>query len=701
MFTSPLRSLGLGLAALALCPTASALSSDALDALRTGDCSTALASVDEAVEDAERLALARCAVQRGQADQALGLVPTRGSLSTYGDLVAAEALLLRGDALAAAMRLEGKELPGEAGQRARLMEAQAWIQAGRAERGRDLLRPLLQGAMALPGYQASPTGADPAEARWWLAENAVVRGEVDAAVPVWQSIWSKNPTSTWAEKAAARLAEQGRPVPDPSTPGGRALMVERRGTFKTLNLYVEALELHDLLPAEESQAGLGYTARLAFQAKDYPRAVSLYDRLSSPSADQRFSHALATSRTSDYARASELYGALIAAEPGSSEADEASYKLGYLHYDAGELALAIPKLEEHLRRFPRTRFGDSTRWFIAWSHYRLGHTAEAEAAFKGLGSNGTLAPQARYWLARMDEAAGRGDAARQGYEEVLRRWPFSGPAWFAADRLGRTWAPRPLESLSETAWDHPAIDRGRSLARVGLAGWAQAELDGATSAAKATGSRDALLVLAQARFDANDFPGARALAQPYCTGKRQDGPVSVAEQLCWPRPHGEQVMLGAGASGLDPQLPFGIMNAESGMRPEVTSPAGARGLMQLMPELARGLHEERFGARPYHPDALYQPVYNATLGTDELAGLSRSLEAAGVSPHMPAAIAGYNGGEAAVRRWLEASGTPVDADVWSENIGYTETRLYVRRVLGYLMRYRQIYGDPPVPPTGG
>ena len=47
-----------------------------------------------------------------------------------------------------------------------------------------------------------------------------------------------------------------------------------------------------------------------------------------------------------------------------------------------------------------------------------------------------------------------------------------------------------------------------------------------------------------------------------------------------------------------------------------------------------------------------------------------------------------------MRRWLSASDTPLDFDEFAEDIGYTETRLYVKRVLGFEMAYRWVYGDP-------
>ncbi|MEE2751859.1 MAG: hypothetical protein VX519_10545, partial [Myxococcota bacterium] len=58
------------------------------------------------------------------------------------------------------------------------------------------------------------------------------------------------------------------------------------------------------------------------------------------------------------------------------------------------------------------------------------------------------------------------------------------------------------------------------------------------------------------------------------------------------------------------------------------------------------------------------------------------------------AVAAYNGGAEAVNRWLVESPELTETDRFADSISYTETRRYVRRVLGYLMAYRILYGDP-------
>jgi soluble lytic murein transglycosylase len=149
----------------------------------------------------------------------------------------------------------------------------------------------------------------------------------------------------------------------------------------------------------------------------------------------------------------------------------------------------------------------------------------------------------------------------------------------------------------------------------------------------------------------------------------------------------------ASAHGLEPSLPYGVMVAESALKPEVTSPAGARGLMQLMPEVGATLHPTLFPHRPYDPDDLYNAPYNAALGTAELGQRARSLAGVLQTTDLPAVVASYNAGEQAVRRWLEPYDEPPPFDAWAEAISYTETRRYVKRVLGHAMAVRWVYGD--------
>jgi soluble lytic murein transglycosylase len=143
------------------------------------------------------------------------------------------------------------------------------------------------------------------------------------------------------------------------------------------------------------------------------------------------------------------------------------------------------------------------------------------------------------------------------------------------------------------------------------------------------------------------------------------------------------------------EFALAVARQESEMNPAAASPAGARGLMQLMPgtaELMAGV----VGV-PYSPVRLLRdPIYNAQLGT---AYLARMLERYDGSYLL--ATAAYNAGPGRVNQWLLANGDPrrpdVDAVDWIENIPFSETRDYVQRVLEALHVYRARLAGEAVP----
>jgi len=55
-------------------------------------------------------------------------------------------------------------------------------------------------------------------------------------------------------------------------------------------------------------------------------------------------------------------------------------------------------------------------------------------------------------------------------------------------------------------------------------------------------------------------------------------------------------------------------------------------------------------------------------------------------------VAAYNGGEHSVSQWNARY--PGDDDQWVENIGFHETRDYVKKVIGGMREYQRLYGSP-------
>jgi len=164
-----------------------------------------------------------------------------------------------------------------------------------------------------------------------------------------------------------------------------------------------------------------------------------------------------------------------------------------------------------------------------------------------------------------------------------------------------------------------------------------------------------------------------------------------AWRCAYPQPYRDVVDAVEARYGLPPHLVHAVMRQESGFRPNVVSPVGAIGLMQLMPYTAlRAAQEitEQPGA-PWVPDPT-RPTN--ILNNVELGGFYLNKLLTMLRGQLPVAVAAYNAGPSAVSRWL-AGGEDLPIDVWVARIPYAETRDYVSFVLGNWLAYR--YLDAP------
>jgi soluble lytic murein transglycosylase len=140
-------------------------------------------------------------------------------------------------------------------------------------------------------------------------------------------------------------------------------------------------------------------------------------------------------------------------------------------------------------------------------------------------------------------------------------------------------------------------------------------------------------------------------------------------------------------------LALSIARRESEFDPVVISPAGARGLMQVMPGTAKAMAVET--AQDYALARLTSdPAYNISLGAAYLAVLVKEF-----GPSVALVASGYNAGPGRPRRWIGEFGDPrlpqVDVVDWVETIPFSETRTYVMRVVESLVIYRaKLRGSP-------
>jgi soluble lytic murein transglycosylase-like protein len=144
-----------------------------------------------------------------------------------------------------------------------------------------------------------------------------------------------------------------------------------------------------------------------------------------------------------------------------------------------------------------------------------------------------------------------------------------------------------------------------------------------------------------------------------------------------------------GGYRVDPSLVLAFARAESRFQESVVSPAGARGLMQLMPGTA--VHLGGNGASD--PARLNDPTYNLSLGQRYL---EEMLDRAGGNLlYLPVA---YNAGPGALQRWQsQRAGKNDDPLTFIESVPSAETRAYIKRIMTYHWMYRARMGRRDVP----
>ena len=159
----------------------------------------------------------------------------------------------------------------------------------------------------------------------------------------------------------------------------------------------------------------------------------------------------------------------------------------------------------------------------------------------------------------------------------------------------------------------------------------------------------------------------------------------------FPMPYRAAVQAQARKIGLDPAFVYGLIRQESRFVMNATSSVGASGLMQVMPATARWT-AKKIGLTDFQPPQLSDRDTNIVIGTGYLKLLLDSFDGS-----IPLATAAYNAGPARSRSWRATTpnAAVMDAAAWAENIPFTETRDYVKKVIANSTLYAALITGQP------
>jgi peptidoglycan lytic transglycosylase len=329
--------------------------------------------------------------------------------------------------------------------------------------------------------------------------------------------------------------------------------------------------------------------------------------------------------------------------------------------------------------------------FLAgWIAFRFLHESEtALGHFRRLQSivtTRTERARAAYWLGRTYDSVGRGSAAHESYTQAaLAQTVYYGQ--LAREALGQGSAQiiipeiRPSAVIQSRVANDDLVRAYRILARINRPGERRAFLESFADYFKTPEEMAAaagIVWKTKGAYEALQLAKAASLKG-----------VDIDS---WSYPINAMPSWKGMGPPIEKSFVFGLARQESEFNPQAKSRAGARGLMQLMPNTARLIALQYKIA---YDQALLttDPDYNVTLGAAHLGDLVKRFRGSYVL-----ALAAYNAGPRRAIEWVERFGDPRSSEIdpvdWIESIPFSETRFYIQKVLQNTQVYRSRLQEP-------
>lgn len=353
-----------------------------------------------------------------------------------------------------------------------------------------------------------------------------------------------------------------------------------------------------------------------------------------------------------------------------------------------------------LSHFPKHPLAAESAWELAWSYQQQKNTRKAlEYLKKGLKTriySSELKAKLLFWQGKLQQAIGRQDLAEKSFEQLILRQPntYYGMRLISTDdipesilqviksRKAKLYA-KPTEKLSNKTKE--LLKRTEFLFDVAEPEQALKELFAGLGHYKDRALNWHVSHLLHRRGEYYSL--LRIVANYYLPRMVT---LAVGEhplwELAYPRPYWSLLKSYANQAGIDPYFALAIMREESHFDPQALSSSKAMGLMQLMPATAKAVARKK-KIKLNEKAEIFNPELNARLGTLYLGSLADRFKS-----ELIYTAGSYNAGPHNMLKWINRwRGKSLDAFV--EQIPFTETRNYVKRVYRSYKLYKHIYSS--------
>jgi soluble lytic murein transglycosylase-like protein len=357
--------------------------------------------------------------------------------------------------------------------------------------------------------------------------------------------------------------------------------------------------------------------------------------------------------------------------------EEAYLRHALCYYRRGLYDSTVAYLEAFRKKFPQSDYQWAGMFWQGKSHAAKGRTVEARKVWgeiARLDPTDYYAHRARRLMGvSADSAAvGGGRIAALVDEARLRAW---------LDSL-TPWSKKRLQ-----AKDSVDLKRGAALLMAARPAAADMFLERFESgyAENLQLQYDLACGYAIAGSKAFSFRVARRLGWRIPLESREGRPLQVLSVL-FPPFYSAEIGKYAARFGVDPLFVSAVMRQESIFDYKIVSPAGAIGLMQVMPTTGEGIAREL--KETFAEESLYNYETNIRYGAFYLKKRSAQFEGDKVL-----VLCSYNAGAHNAVKWRDKNKN-LEPDLFVEDIGFFETRGYVKKVMGNYWTYQTLFKTP-------
>jgi soluble lytic murein transglycosylase-like protein len=353
------------------------------------------------------------------------------------------------------------------------------------------------------------------------------------------------------------------------------------------------------------------------------------------------------------------------------------------------------------------RFGDDAAFRIGLLYFREGRYDEAREEFSRFCDNfphSPLYPGGHYWRGRALEAMGDTARAAQAYETAISHNPTHYYAWISEKQLdtstGHSFsendssfqeAVRELTSSAGQITDSGGDSLYRRAIQLGSLGFSDETYFLIEPLMLDTSSNyEVLLKLSDLYHITGQYHESykiiREIYYQLPAAVHNDPPVELLKRF-YPDVYRPWIREASQEFSIDYYLIPAIMRQESTYHESIGSHAGALGLMQIIPPTGKLIASEL--NQEFRTDMLFEPKTNIIFGAYYISKRLSQFDGCKIK-----ALASYNGGAHNVQRWVNRNSEILDDPyLFAEFIAFSETRNYVKKVLGNYWTYKALYDN--------